>query len=100
MWHLLTNVEPIFPIPISSYFVVLLASLILLKKDLKTSLTAVFKRNGLVMVLIGLGFALLFQALWFLINFAVGSSFAVTPFPSLGGYENYAVYSITLGFAI
>jgi membrane protease YdiL (CAAX protease family) len=52
------------------------------------------------MVLVGMIFALLFQGLWFLISFLIGSRFEVVSFPSLRGYEDYAVYSLPAAFVL
>jgi len=52
------------------------------------------------MVFIGVFFAFLFQAIWFLISLGIGSKLDFLPFPSLKGYEDYAVYSFFLGFVL
>jgi membrane protease YdiL (CAAX protease family) len=52
------------------------------------------------MVLVGMIFALLFQGLWFLISFLIGSRFEIVSFPSLRGYEDYAVYSLPAAFVL
>jgi membrane protease YdiL (CAAX protease family) len=52
------------------------------------------------MTLVGLFFALIHFGLWYLIGFVLGSRFEFTSFPSLSGYEGYAVYSLPLAFAL
>jgi membrane protease YdiL (CAAX protease family) len=85
---------------ILSYFAVLLLALFFLKKDMKKSLSNVFMTSSHRTVAVGLAFALLFQGLWFLTSFFIGSRFEFVSFPSLKGYENYAVYSLPLGFML
>jgi hypothetical protein len=58
------TLEPIFAVLILSYLGVLIVALALLKKDLKKPLLKVFSFHGSRLFLIGLGLALLFQALW------------------------------------
>lgn len=60
----------------------------------------VFKTHNYRIVIIGIVFAFLFQAIWFLTSWAIGSKFEFLPFPSLKGYERYAPYSIFLAFAL
>lgn len=98
-WRLFTAVEQIFVMLILSYFAILLLALFFLKKDMKKSLSSVFKTSNYTTVAVGLTFALLFQGSWYLISFLVGSRFEFVPFLSLRGYENYAVYSVLSGFA-
>jgi membrane protease YdiL (CAAX protease family) len=85
---------------ILSYFAVLMLALFLLKKDSKKPLSTVFKRSGHSLVLVGIVFALFYLGLWYLISFAIGGRFGFTSFPSLSGYENYAVYSLPLAFGL
>ena len=85
---------------IVSYSVVLILALFLLRKDSKKSLSSVFKAANRRMVLVGVIFALLYLGLWYVISFAIGSRFEFTSFPSLRGYENYAVYSLPLAFVL
>jgi len=85
---------------ILSYFVVLLLSTLFLKKDAKKSLSTILKTHGCRYCLIGIVFACVFQAIWFLFSLVIGGSLVGLPFPSLKGYENYAVYSVVSGFAL
>jgi len=94
------TVEPIFIALILSYFAVLVVSLVLLKKDLKKSLSDVFRFHGSRSVLIGLGLAVLFQALWYGITLALSAKLEFISFPSLRGYERYRYYSLPLAFAL
>ena len=98
MWNYFSNVEPIFLMLFLFYATVLFTSL-LLKRDSKVSLSEVFKWHNPSMVLIGIGFALLFQVLWFSMNIAMHSEITLTSF-GLSGFENYATYSIVLGFGL
>ena len=99
-WRWFESVEPLFLMLILSYFVVLLFSIFFLKKDAKKSLSRVFKMRNYRMVLIGIVFAFLFQSVWFLISLGIASKLEFLSFPSLKGYESYAVYSILLGFVL
>lgn len=94
------TVEPIFAVLILSYFVVLVFALVLIKKDLKKSLFSVFSFHGSRLVLVGLGFAVLSQALWFGISLGLGGKVEFLPFPSLRGYELYTYYSLPVAFAL
>lgn len=100
MWQFFTSVEPMFVILISSYIVVLVVALFLLKKDSKKSLSEVFTNNSSSTILIGMIFGSLYLALWYLISFVLGSRFEFESFPSLRGYENYAVHSLPLAFGL
>jgi membrane protease YdiL (CAAX protease family) len=94
------TLEPIFAVLILSYLVVLIVALSLLKKDLKKPLSKVFSFHGSRLVLIGLGLALLLQALWYGITLAMGAKLEFFSFPSLRGYELYAYYSLPLAFSL
>ena len=59
MWQSFVSVQVINTIEILSSFIILLAALILLKKDSNKSLSAVFANKGNLMILVGLGFGLL-----------------------------------------
>lgn len=100
LWWSLTSTEQIFAMLILSYSAVLLLASLLLKKDLKEPLSDVFGMRGRRMVLAGVALALLFQELWFLISFAIGSRFEFVSFPSLRGYEDYVAYSLPLAFIL
>ena len=100
MWQSFVSVEIINALSILSYFIILAVALFLLKKDSKKSLSSVFKYKGSTMILVGLVFALLYLGLWYLISFVLGSRFEFTSFPSLRGYEGYAVYSLPLAFVL
>jgi membrane protease YdiL (CAAX protease family) len=92
--------EPIFAVLILSYLAILILALILLKKDLKKSLSNFFGFHGSQIVLVGLGLAFLFQALWYGITIATGAKLEFLTFPLLRGYELYAYYSLPLAFAL
>ncbi len=94
---LLPYVEQIFVMLILSYCAVFLLSVFLLRKDSKP-LGAVFKATSLAPLLVGVIFALAYLGLWHLLNFVMGSSFELVAFPSLRGYESYAVLSLLLAF--
>ena len=100
MWNFFSFIEPIFVFSFLSYFVVFIIALILLKKDSGKSLSNVFKNKGSLMILMGLVFALLYLGLWYLISFVLGSKIEFNSFPSLRGFENYAVYSLSLAFGL
>lgn len=94
------SLESIFTVLILSYLAVLVIALILLKTDLKKSLSSFFGFHGWRLILIGLGLALLFQALWYGITVALGSKLEFLSFPSLRGYENYSYFSVPFAFAL
>jgi len=100
LWFSLKYVESIFFMLILSYLAVFLLALFLLKKDSKKSLLSVFRVNSHRMILVGVVFAFLYQGIWYLMSFAIGDKFASTSFPSLSGYESYAVYFLPLAFAL
>jgi len=99
-WRWFESVEPLFLMLVSSYLAVLLLSMFFLKKDARKSLSQVFKIHDNSMVIIGMVFAFLFQAIWFLISWGIGSKFEFLSFPSLKGYESYTVHSMLLGFIL
>lgn len=92
--------EQVFVMLIASYCIVLILALFLLRKDSKKPLSIVFKAANRRMVLIGVSFALVNLGLRYVISFSIGNRFEFTSFPSLRGYENYAVYSLPLAFAL
>jgi membrane protease YdiL (CAAX protease family) len=94
------TLEPIFAVLILSYFVVLVTALILLKKDLKKSLSSFFSFHSSRLVLVGLALAVLFQAVWYGITLGLGARLEFFSFPILRGYELYTYYSLPLAFAL
>jgi membrane protease YdiL (CAAX protease family) len=100
MWQSFVTVEIINAVSILSYFIILLVALLLLKKDSRKSLASVFENKGSWMILVGLTFGLLYLGLYYLISFLLGSRFEFGSFPSLRGFESYAVYSLPLAFAL
>ncbi len=100
MWQSFVSVEVISVIEILSSFIILLLALFLLKNDSKKSLSTVFANKGNLMILVGLGFGLLYLGLYYSVSFFLGSSFSIGSFPNLRGFESYAVYSIPLAFAL
>ena len=100
MWQFFTSVEPIFVMMILSYFTVLIVALSLLKKDLKKSLSDVFKSSSSSMILVGVIFALIYLGLWYLISFLLGSKFEFTSSIILRDYGTYAFYSLPLASAL
>jgi membrane protease YdiL (CAAX protease family) len=100
MWQSFVTVEVISALSMLSYFIVLLIALFLLKKDSKKTLLSVFENKGRRYILIGLTFSLLYLGLFYLISFLLGSTFELTSFPSLRGFEGYAVYSLTSAFIL
>ena len=100
MWEFFSFIEPIFALEFLSYFIVFIVALLLLKKDSRKSLSSVLKNKGSFMILMGLLFTLLYLGLWYLISFGLGSRIEFASFPSLRGFENYAVYSIPLAFGL
>ena len=100
MWSFFSIIEPIFFFLFLSYFIILIVALFLLKKDSGKSLSKVFKNKVSLMILMGLVFAFLYLGLWYLISFGLGSKIAFRSFPSLTGYEDYAVLSLPLAFCL
>ena len=100
MWNFFTNIEPIFVFSFISYFIIFLATLLLLKKDSARSLSKIFQNKGTLMILIGLTFAVIYLALWYLVSFILGSEFEFSSFPNLTGFESYSVFSLPLAFTL
>ena len=100
MWQLYESIELLFLMLILSYSVVLLLSIIFLKKEAKRSLLDVLKLRSYGVIPIAMVFAVLFQAAWFTITLTIGGDPKFLPFPSLRGYESYAVHSIPLAFTL
>lgn len=100
MWNFFSYIEPIFVFSFLSYFIILIAALLLLKKDSAKSLSGVFRNKGTSMILMGLIFALLYLGLWYLISFGLGSKIEFTSFPNLTGFEDYTVLSLPLAFGL
>lgn len=99
MWSFST-IEPIFALLITSYLVVLVVALVLIKKDGKKSISDLFRLHSLRLVLVGLGFAVLFQVVWFGVSLGLGGKLEFFSFPSLSGFEVYAYYSLPIAFAL
>lgn len=100
LWQTFTFVEPLFIMLFLSYFAVLVLSLFLLKKEFKKSFSEVFKIHSFPIIVMGVIFALLFQALWLLFSLGFGSRLEFTSITSLRGYERYAVYSLFMAFVL
>ncbi len=99
MWSF-SPIEPIFALLIVSYLVVLIVALVLIKNDMKKSLSNFFRLRSLRLVLVGLGFAVLFQVVWFGVSLGLGGKLEFFSFPSLSGFEIYAYYSLPIAFAL
>lgn len=91
--------EPIFALLILSYFVVFVAALLLLRKDMGTSLHEFFRFRGLRWVAIGVGFAVLFQVLWIVFSLGLGGTVQVS-FAGLSVYTGYGVYFFAAAFGL
>jgi membrane protease YdiL (CAAX protease family) len=100
LWSMLSNLELIFLMLIGSYLVILVFSLFLLKKDSKKSLTKVFKVRGRTMPLFSVGFALLFQLVWFLLFMLFGGKLILSSPSGLSPYSEYVPYSVELAFGL
>ncbi|MDH5266620.1 MAG: CPBP family intramembrane metalloprotease [Candidatus Bathyarchaeota archaeon] len=100
MWQYFTAIEPIFVMLILSYLTVLIVAIFLLKKDLKKSLSKVFKNGSHSMIIVGIFFALIYLGLWYLISFLLGSKFEFTSSTILRDYETYTFYSLPLAFTL
>jgi len=100
MWNFFTNIEPIFVFSFISYFIIFVAALLLLKKDSVMSLSKIFQNKGTLMILMGLIFAVIYLALWYLISFVLGSEIEFSSFPNLTGFESYSVFSLPLAFCL
>lgn len=99
MWSSST-IEPIFTLLILSYLIVLVVALVLIKKDMKKSLSDFFRFRNQRFILVGLGFAVLFQVIWFGVSLGLGGKLEYLSFPSLGGFESYAYYSLPITFTL
>ncbi len=100
VWGLFEFLEPLFLMLIISYLVVLLLSMFFLKKDAKRSFSEVFRVRSYGVISIALAFAFVFQAVWFTMSLTIGGDLDLLSFPSLRGYESYAVYSIPSAFML
>lgn len=100
MWVFFSNVEPLFVFSFLSYFIIFVSALLLLKKDSLEPLSHVFRNKGTSTIFVGLIFALLYLGLWYLTCFGLGSSIDFGFFPSLAGFESYAVFSLPLAFVL
>ena len=98
MWGLFEFVEPLFLMLILSHLVVLVLSLFFLKKDAGRSLSEVFRVGSYGVISVAVVFAAIFQAVWFTMILTIGGSMDFLAFPSLRGYEGYAVSSLSLAF--
>ncbi|MFQ6064816.1 MAG: lysostaphin resistance A-like protein [Candidatus Bathyarchaeia archaeon] len=85
---------------IVSYFIVLLLSILFSKIEAKKPLSEVFKVHSYGVISIGMVFAFVFQGVWFTVSLTIGGDLNFTAFPSLRGYESYAVYSFPLAFLL
>ncbi len=100
IWQGFKSVEPLFLMLILSYFMVLLLSILFLKREAKKPLSEVFKVRSYGVISIAMVFAFVFQGVWFTFSLTIGGDLDFTVFPSLRGYESYAVYSIPLAFLL
>jgi membrane protease YdiL (CAAX protease family) len=100
MWQFFSTLEPIFAVMFLSYFIIFVIALVLLRNDSRKKLLDVFQNRSTSMILAGLLFGLLYLGLYYLISYALGSSFEFGSFPNLRGYEEYAVYSVGLVFVL
>ena len=98
MWQLYDSVELLFLMLILSYSVVLLLSIIFLKKEAKKSLSEVLKLRSYGVIPIAMVFACVFQAVWFTIALTIGGDLKLLP--TLGEYESYTVHSFPLAFTL
>jgi membrane protease YdiL (CAAX protease family) len=78
----------------------LFLSMFFLKKDAKRLLSEVFKVRSYGAIAIAVVFAVIFQAVWFTMILTIGGNMDFLSFPSLKGYESYAVYSLPLAFVL
>ena len=100
MWQSFVSVELISLLLMLSYFIILLVACFFLKKDSKKVLSNVFKHKGPRFILAGIAFGLLYLGVFYFTSFLLGSQFEFTSFPSLRGFESYAVYSIPSAFIL
>ncbi|MFC1487167.1 lysostaphin resistance A-like protein [Thermoproteota archaeon] len=83
---------------ILSYSIILVASLILVRIDLKKSFSSFFRITKYKTILASLGFAFLFQIIYYPVNVILGSNVELISFPTLRGFENYAFFSLFTAF--
>lgn len=74
--------------------------MVFLKKDMKISLSQNFEGHGYTPPAIGMGFALLFQILWFSVYLLIGGKLEFSSFPNLEEYGGYMFYSIPSAFGL
>jgi len=100
IWQSFGFIEPVFLLLIASYFIVLILSLLFLKKDAKKLLSQLFKIRNRTTLLFGLFLAFLFQIAWFSVYLLIGGKLELLSFPSLEEYVGYAFYSVPSAFAL
>jgi len=100
LWQYFTAIEPIFVMLISSYLIVLVVAIFLLKQDSKKSLSNVFYNCNIRMILIGLFFGPVYLGLWYSISFLLGSKLEFMSSTILRDYETYTFHSLPLAFAL
>lgn len=98
LWQSIVHIELISLMLISSYSIVLVASFILIRVDLKKSFSDFFRITNYRTILISLGFAVLFQIVYYPINIILGSNIELIAFPTLRGFETYAFFSLFTAF--
>jgi len=100
VWYGLKSVEIVFAMLVMSYVVVLFIAIAFLKRDSHQSVKAVLRTGKNVLFIYGVALSILFQVLFVVFCLATGGAAEVTEWFSLKGYENYAVYSLSLAFTL
>ena len=100
VWYGLKLVEIVFALLFSSYVIVLFIAIAFLKRDLHQSVMAMLRTGKNVLFIYGVALSILFQVLFVVFCLATGGTAEVAEWFSLEGYENYAVYSLSLAFML
>jgi membrane protease YdiL (CAAX protease family) len=105
MWSITSPVELPYIGMFLTYFAVFVVALVLIKKDMKTKLTDIFKLKDAYVILLGLLLAVLFQVMYFGLTILLGgkidsASFANSAFASLPlAFTIYFLYGLFGAFA-
>jgi len=100
VWPLFGFAEHLFLMLSVSYVAVLALSLVFLKKDAKRAFSEFFSKRSSGVIPVALVFAVIFQAVWLTISLTIGGDLDLLAFPSLRGYEDYAVVSLSSAFIL
>ena len=100
IWHSVTAIEPIFVMLISSYLLVFVVAILLVKHDAEQSLAQIIHNVTLPMILLGSLFGLLYLGLWYSMSVILGCQFELVSSTILRDYSQYTFSSLPLALAL